>query len=157
MQALAALCFLVLAYLPSLSGDVVGSFQDFPQCLDFFYQGKVPDWGAATPGTARLCQRFRNSYHFATLYDTRHRIAVYSAYRFQTSNGGGREKRWFIEPQVSTEEDSRVASSSVASAGRLYAASHSFQCDSHKPAIKKQAVDNACLERPWIAKACKSQ
>ena len=41
-------------------------------------------------------------YHFATLYDTHHRIAVYSAYLFQDSNGGGREKRWFVEPQVST-------------------------------------------------------
>lgn len=39
-------------------------------------------------------------YHFATLYDTNHRIAVYSAYYFQPSNGGGREKRWFVEPQV---------------------------------------------------------
>lgn len=39
-------------------------------------------------------------YHFATLYDTNHRIAVYSAYHFQPSNGGGREKRWFVEPQV---------------------------------------------------------
>ena len=39
-------------------------------------------------------------FHFATLYDTNHRIAVYSAYHFQPSNGGGREKRWFVEPQV---------------------------------------------------------
>lgn len=41
-------------------------------------------------------------YHFATLYDTNHRIAVYSAYQFQPSNGGGRETRWFVEPQVGT-------------------------------------------------------
>ncbi|XP_035240427.1 endonuclease domain-containing 1 protein-like [Anguilla anguilla] len=100
MQVLAALCFLVLAHLPPLRGEVVGSFQDIPECLDFFYEGKVPEWGAATPGAARLCQRFKNSYHFATLYDTLHRIAVYSAYRFQTSDGGGREKRWFVEPQL---------------------------------------------------------
>ncbi|KAJ8280229.1 hypothetical protein GJAV_G00052100 [Gymnothorax javanicus] len=100
MQALAVLCFLVWAHLPSLMADVVGSFQDVPSCLDFFYQGKVPDLGSATPGAARLCQRFRNRYHFATLYDTHHRIAVYSAYRFQTSDGGGREKRWFVEPQL---------------------------------------------------------
>lgn len=43
-----------------------------------------------------MCTR----YHFATLFDTNQRIAVYSAYFFQPSNGGGREKRWFVEPQV---------------------------------------------------------
>lgn len=43
-----------------------------------------------------MCTR----YHFATLFDTNHRIAVYSAYIFQPSNGGGREKSWFVEPQV---------------------------------------------------------
>uniref|UniRef100_A0A8C7V6Z6 DNA/RNA non-specific endonuclease domain-containing protein n=1 Tax=Oncorhynchus mykiss TaxID=8022 RepID=A0A8C7V6Z6_ONCMY len=64
-----------------------------------FLPGKVLGWGADSPGAARLCQRFYNRYHFATLYDTNHRIAVYSAYRFQPSNGGGREKRWFVEPQ----------------------------------------------------------
>ncbi|XP_064157790.1 endonuclease domain-containing 1 protein-like [Anguilla rostrata] len=99
MQVLAALCFLVLAHLPLLRGEVVGSFQDIPQCLDFFYEGKVPEWGAATPGAARLCQRFQNRYHFATLYDTLHRIAVYSAYRFQTGNDPTRND-WCIEPQL---------------------------------------------------------
>lgn len=43
-----------------------------------------------------ICTR----YHFATLFDTNRRIAVYSAYYFQPSDGGGREKRWFVEPQV---------------------------------------------------------
>lgn len=43
-----------------------------------------------------ICTR----YHFATLFDTNRRIAVYSAYYFQPSNGGGRENRWFVEPQV---------------------------------------------------------
>ncbi|XP_064157788.1 endonuclease domain-containing 1 protein-like [Anguilla rostrata] len=99
MQVLAALCFLVLAHLPPLRGEVVGSFQDVPECLDFFYGGKVPEWGAATPGVARLCQRFENRYHFATLYDTLHRIAVYSAYRFQTGNDPTRND-WCIEPQL---------------------------------------------------------
>uniref|UniRef100_A0A8C7K3W5 Endonuclease domain-containing 1 protein n=1 Tax=Oncorhynchus kisutch TaxID=8019 RepID=A0A8C7K3W5_ONCKI len=72
---------------------------DIPECVEYFLTGKVLGWGADSPGAARLCQRFYNRYHFATLYDTNHRIAVYSAYRFQPSNGGGREKRWFVEPQ----------------------------------------------------------
>ncbi|CAL1571177.1 unnamed protein product [Knipowitschia caucasica] len=80
--------------------DVVERFEDEPECLEFFYKEKVPVWGEATPDAARLCQRFANRYHFATLYDTKHRIAVYSAYYFQPSNGGGRERRWFVEPQL---------------------------------------------------------
>ncbi|KAM9442930.1 endonuclease domain-containing 1 protein-like [Salvelinus alpinus] len=51
------------------------------------------------PGACLPSTRFHNRYHFAMLYNTNHRIAVYSAYRFQPSNGGGREKRWFVEPQ----------------------------------------------------------
>ncbi|KAK7882826.1 hypothetical protein WMY93_029000 [Mugilogobius chulae] len=80
--------------------DVVERFEDAPGCLEFFYKEKVPALGSTTPHTAHLCQRFVNRYHFATLYDTQHRIAVYSAYYFQPSNGGGREKRWFVEPQL---------------------------------------------------------
>ncbi|XP_056140039.1 endonuclease domain-containing 1 protein-like [Lampris incognitus] len=99
MLTSATLC----ALFPLLSlahADVVARFEDVPECMRYFYQGKVPEWGAATPGVVRLCQRFVNRYHFATLYDTNQRIAVYSAYRFQPSNGGGREKQWFVEPQL---------------------------------------------------------
>ncbi|XP_041733523.1 endonuclease domain-containing 1 protein-like isoform X1 [Coregonus clupeaformis] len=95
-----ALCVLLAGTLSLVEGDVVANFEDIPECVEYFYQGKVPGWGVATPGAARLCQRFYNRYHFATLYDTNHRIAVYSAYSFQPSNGGGREKRWFVEPQL---------------------------------------------------------
>lgn len=99
MPNVVALC----AFLPLLlfvHADVVERFEDVPECTMFFYKEKVPAWGATTPGVARLCQRFVNRYHFATLYDTNHRIAVYSAYQFQPSNGGGRETRWFVEPQL---------------------------------------------------------
>ncbi|XP_076832056.1 endonuclease domain-containing 1 protein [Brachyhypopomus gauderio] len=81
-------------------GDVVTDFYDDPACMKFFYQGKVPDWGSTTPRAARICQHFLNTYHFATLYDTYHRIASYSAYVFEASSGGGRETRWFVEPQL---------------------------------------------------------
>ncbi|XP_056467645.1 endonuclease domain-containing 1 protein-like [Gadus chalcogrammus] len=80
--------------------DVVSRFEDVPECLEYFHEGMVPKWGASPQNVAHLCQRFGNRYHFATLYDTHHRIAVYSAYLFQDSNGGGREKRWFVEPQL---------------------------------------------------------
>ncbi|XP_030633904.1 endonuclease domain-containing 1 protein [Chanos chanos] len=100
MQITIALCVLMGTFLSLTEGEVVTNFQDIPKCMEYFYRGKVPEWGASTPGVARLCQRFENQYYFATLYDTRHRIAVYSAYVFEPSNGGGREKRWFVEPQL---------------------------------------------------------
>uniref|UniRef100_A0A3Q4AWP7 Uncharacterized protein n=1 Tax=Mola mola TaxID=94237 RepID=A0A3Q4AWP7_MOLML len=104
MQTLVALCTL-LSLLFSARADVVERasvifFQDQPECMKYFYKEKVPEWGASKSGAARLCQLFSNRYHFATLYDTKHRIAVYSAYIFEPSNGGGRETRWFVEPQV---------------------------------------------------------
>ncbi|XP_035240430.1 endonuclease domain-containing 1 protein-like [Anguilla anguilla] len=103
MQVLAALCFLVLAHLPPLRGEVVKSFESNEQCLDFFYKRMVPKWDVAnpnSPNTACLCQRFNNHYHFATLYNKNHRIPVYSAYRFQTGDDSGREDYWYIEPQL---------------------------------------------------------
>lgn len=109
MSVPVALCVLLAGTLSLVEGDVLANFEDIPECVEYFYQGKVPGWGAATPGAARLCQRFYNRYHFATLYDTNHRIAVYSAYRFQPSNGGGREKRWFVEPQVGHENRADVS------------------------------------------------
>lgn len=99
MQTFITLCAL-LPLLCFVHADVVERFEDAPECMKYFYKEKVPELGAFTPGAARLCQRFVNRYHFATLYDTIHRIAVYSAYQFQPSNGGGRENRWFVEPQL---------------------------------------------------------
>ena len=101
MQTPLALCVLVTTCLALVAGDVVANFYDIPECYEFFHKGRIPDLGKDRPGVVHICHRFHNQYHFATLYDTHHRIAVYSAYIFEASNGGGREKRWFVEPQVS--------------------------------------------------------
>ncbi|XP_076137805.1 endonuclease domain-containing 1 protein [Alosa pseudoharengus] len=100
MQKPFALCVLVTTYLCLVAGDVVSNFYDIPECYESFHKGRIPDLGKDRAEVVHLCHRFNNQYHFATLYDTYHRIAVYSAYIFEPSNGGGREKRWFIEPQL---------------------------------------------------------
>lgn len=100
MHTSGVFCAIVGLFLALTEGDVVSDFHTNSDCIKFFYKSKVPQWGSATPGVAWICQRFQNSYHFATLYDTYNRIAVYSAYIFGPSNGGGRETRWFVEPQV---------------------------------------------------------
>lgn len=113
MEVSLILCVLTGMFLRPTDGHVVANFWDSPDCVKFFYKEKVPELGASQPNVVRLCQRFLNTYHFATLYDTYHHTAVYSAYIFQTSNGGGRESRWFVEPQVSYIYSSTVPSESV--------------------------------------------
>ncbi|XP_063009736.1 endonuclease domain-containing 1 protein-like [Melospiza melodia melodia] len=76
--------------------EVVNSFDSCPQ---FFYDGIPPNDALNPNNPAWICQRFRNSYHYATLYDKEKRIPVYSAYKYQPA-----EKRprgwWFVEPQL---------------------------------------------------------
>ncbi|XP_066528515.1 endonuclease domain-containing 1 protein-like [Hoplias malabaricus] len=100
MKIYGIVCVLVGVFLALAECDVVSKFQDEPGCIKFFYKGKVPIWGENTAGAAQLCQRFQNRFHFATLYNMHNRIAVYSAFIFQPNNGGGRETRWFVEPQL---------------------------------------------------------
>ncbi|XP_074394790.1 endonuclease domain-containing 1 protein-like [Zonotrichia albicollis] len=77
--------------------EVVNSFDSCPQ---FFYDGIPPD-GALNPNNpARICQRFNNSYHYATLYDRVRRIPVYSAYKYEPGDDKKPPKRWMVEPQL---------------------------------------------------------
>ncbi|NXR55560.1 ENDD1 protein, partial [Hippolais icterina] len=68
-------------------------------CPQFFYNRIPPNNALRPPNRAWICQRFRNSYHYATLYDTGRRIPVYSAYIYKPGRGD-RYKSWFVEPQL---------------------------------------------------------
>ncbi|XP_058661653.1 endonuclease domain-containing 1 protein-like [Ammospiza caudacuta] len=77
--------------------EVVNSFDSCPQ---FFYDGIPPD-GALNPNNpARICQRFNNSYHYATLYNRVRRIPVYSAYKYEPGDDKKPQKWWMVEPQL---------------------------------------------------------
>ncbi|NWY91816.1 ENDD1 protein, partial [Loxia curvirostra] len=76
--------------------EVVNSFASCPQ---FFYAGTPPNNALNPKNPAWICQRFRNSYHYATLYDRDRRIPVYSAYIYHPGPGN-RIKSWFVEPQL---------------------------------------------------------
>ncbi|XP_010002257.1 PREDICTED: endonuclease domain-containing 1 protein-like, partial [Chaetura pelagica] len=55
---------------------------------------------ALTPqNSSWICQFYENQYHFATLYDRKERIPVYSAYIYQPGDGV-RPSRWLVEPQL---------------------------------------------------------
>uniref|UniRef100_A0A8C0H799 Kringle domain-containing protein n=1 Tax=Chelonoidis abingdonii TaxID=106734 RepID=A0A8C0H799_CHEAB len=78
----------------------VGSFTD---CNKYFYQDAEPQ-GFDMAHTAKICQRYRNLYHFATLYDRSQRIPRWSAYTLGDENCPGQARKmrqWFVEPQVS--------------------------------------------------------
>ncbi|XP_066406185.1 endonuclease domain-containing 1 protein-like [Molothrus aeneus] len=76
--------------------EVVNSFDSCPQ---FFYAGTIPNDALNPRNPAWICQRFRNAYHYATLYDRDGRIPVYSAYIYHPVPGK-RPKSWFVEPQL---------------------------------------------------------
>ncbi|NXM19451.1 ENDD1 protein, partial [Ploceus nigricollis] len=76
--------------------EVVNSFESCPQ---FFYRNTTPNNALDPQNPAWICQRYKNQYHFATLYDRKMRIPVYSAYIYKPGPGN-RSKSWFVEPQL---------------------------------------------------------
>ncbi|XP_063352921.1 endonuclease domain-containing 1 protein-like [Pelmatolapia mariae] len=95
MQSSVTVCFLLLVF--PVNAHVVENFEG---CKKYFYNGHVPKW---TPNNhVHICQKFKNSYHFATLYDTTNRIPVYSAYIVE--DGKKSDHRWMVEPQLVKQE-----------------------------------------------------
>lgn len=79
-------------------GEVVTSFES--SCPQFFFRKTPPNEALEPENPAWICQRYKNQYYFATLYDRSRRIPVYSAYLYQPGPGT-RPKTWLVEPQVS--------------------------------------------------------
>ncbi|NXO46413.1 ENDD1 protein, partial [Locustella ochotensis] len=77
--------------------EVLNSFATCPQ---FFYAGTPPNDVLQPQNPAWICQYYSNSYQFATLYDTRTRIPVYSAYIYRPGSGTRPHTWWFVEPQL---------------------------------------------------------
>lgn len=91
----------LLALARLLEGRLVGEEEaGFGECDKFFYAG-TPPAGLATDSHVKICQRAEGAERFATLYSTRDRIPVYSAFRAPRPAPGGAEQRWLVEPQVS--------------------------------------------------------
>ncbi|XP_026166897.1 endonuclease domain-containing 1 protein-like [Mastacembelus armatus] len=98
MQSLVTVCGLLL--LCSVQAHVVNDRNDLPEdCKSFFYQGYVPEW-ETSDNYVYICQLFKNRYRFTTLYDTDHRIPVYSGYIVELGKQGTDPGKWFVEPQL---------------------------------------------------------
>ncbi|XP_067844677.1 endonuclease domain-containing 1 protein-like [Heptranchias perlo] len=101
MGAWSLLLFLLLAAPDpgAVQGKVV---PDFDEC-SWFFQGKIPPQDFDAQNWVKICQQYKNHYHYGTLYRTDLRIPVYSAYRYPCSMGvseGYRPSPWFHEPQI---------------------------------------------------------
>ncbi|XP_058717932.1 endonuclease domain-containing 1 protein-like [Poecile atricapillus] len=81
---------------------VVNSFAD---CPEFFYAGTTPNNALHPQNPAWICQRYRNSSHYATLYDRDRRIPVYSAYKYHPGPAKRPHVWWFVEPQLIGKND----------------------------------------------------
>ncbi|NXQ96158.1 ENDD1 protein, partial [Sagittarius serpentarius] len=77
--------------------EVVTSFES--SCPQFFFRETPPNEALEPESPAWICQRYKNQYYFATLYDKSRRIPVYSAYLYQPGPGK-RPKTWLVEPQL---------------------------------------------------------
>ncbi|CAH2225445.1 endonuclease domain-containing 1 [Pelobates cultripes] len=96
---------LLLLCLASLDAKLVPESQEgFAECNDFFYQSSPPQ-GFTDPSYTKICQKHNGDPQFATLYNTKDRIPLYSAftYREGATNDGG---SWLIEPQLDDAESS---------------------------------------------------
>ncbi|XP_019399306.1 PREDICTED: endonuclease domain-containing 1 protein-like [Crocodylus porosus] len=79
------------------STEVVTSFEG--TCPQFFFGGTPPGDALEPDSAARICQRYKNQYRYATLYDRNRRIPIYSAYLYQPGDGK-RPNTWMVEPQL---------------------------------------------------------
>ncbi|XP_078232637.1 endonuclease domain-containing 1 protein [Pogona vitticeps] len=96
MMLVVLLIYTCWPYTPG-NGEVVSSFEDF--CPQFFFRGTPPSMGLDPSRPARICQRYKNQYRYATLYDKDNRIPVYSAYIYNPGTAK-RPDTWRIEPQL---------------------------------------------------------
>ncbi|KAI5091162.1 endonuclease domain-containing 1 protein-like, partial [Silurus meridionalis] len=100
---LLALVLLLSSFSSLTLMEVVDSFNN---CSSFFVKNPKDQNTIIVPTVftdARykmICQRWKNNYRFATVYDTVRRIPVYSAYTFSKQVETTRNDNWKIEPQV---------------------------------------------------------
>ncbi|KAF5887555.1 unconventional myosin-IXb-like isoform X2, partial [Clarias magur] len=99
--------FLLQVFVYRTRGKVVDSFKNI--CPDFFisdpsdqnvhYPPTVLHDSQSSNRYQQICQRWQDSYRYATLYDTKGRIPVYSAYYYVGYHKVSKAD-WKIEPQL---------------------------------------------------------
>lgn len=105
LYILSVVSVLLLLSFPFIMTEVVDSFSN---CSEHFFNKQPPFAVNASCSEGKenykmICQRYKNRYRFATLYDTTHRIPVFSAYKY-TGTGDRLNLQdihpMMVEPQV---------------------------------------------------------
>uniref|UniRef100_A0A8C2G7V4 Endonuclease domain-containing 1 protein n=1 Tax=Cyprinus carpio TaxID=7962 RepID=A0A8C2G7V4_CYPCA len=100
-----SIILLVLAITTWLSehygtATVVEDFNHIERCKDSLYMG-TPPRGFRDSRLKKICQRYADKPRYVTLYDSKNRIPVYSAYTFKKTEGDRRvDYPWMYEPQL---------------------------------------------------------
>lgn len=85
LYILGIVCMLLVLDFPIIGTEVVDSFNN---CSEVFFKKQPPSFlnGSCLTGEESykmICQVYKNHCRFATLYDTRHKIPVFSAYKYK--------------------------------------------------------------------------
>nr|XP_013033639.2 endonuclease domain-containing 1 protein [Anser cygnoides] len=94
------LFWLCISVFPGFSqGRVVGEDEaGFAEC-NVFFPGQVPPEGFTEPFHVKICQQYNREPRFATLYSTKDKIPLYSAFKY-TKAAQNEEESWLVEPQI---------------------------------------------------------
>ncbi|XP_065137761.1 endonuclease domain-containing 1 protein-like [Paramisgurnus dabryanus] len=105
----------IVFVLPALSfPGIVGKLEEnITTCGDFFFDEKPPVIPGILMNSVALndtykiiCQKYENEIRFATLYDTREKIPVFSAYKYIGANNFERPQiPWMIESELEPSGD----------------------------------------------------
>ncbi|XP_038842082.1 endonuclease domain-containing 1 protein-like [Salvelinus namaycush] len=117
----------------------LSSLSSLPTGLCILVGGKVQNQGQNQNRYKLICQKYKNIYRFATLYDTTNRIPVFSAYTFTGPPTDRRpNQRWMIEPQIEYQHQAgdndyknSIPSKGV-NRGHLFPSSHAHDLDTQK-------------------------
>ncbi|XP_050957320.1 endonuclease domain-containing 1 protein-like [Labeo rohita] len=110
MQLFFFTVLLVLGF-PFIMTEVVDSFK---QCSGFFFKEEPPKINDILERSVSLddnrykliCQKYNGKNRYATLYDTKNKIPVFSAYTYNGRKISGRPKiPWMIEPQLELTDE----------------------------------------------------
>ncbi|NXD11900.1 ENDD1 protein, partial [Nothocercus nigrocapillus] len=99
------LFLLCLSVFPGFSrGRVVREDETgFAEC-NVFFSGQVPPEGFSEPFHVKICQQYNKKPRFATLYSTKDKIPLYSAFKY-TKPAQSEEEDWLVEPQIDDPEN----------------------------------------------------
>lgn len=93
--------FVLFLYLGATETKVL---KNFNKCSQFFYKRQSPSYRYLSKDMVYICQQYNNKTFYATLYDTKYRIPVYSALEldFSSTTRKRLDDKFFIEPILAT-------------------------------------------------------